>query len=158
MRDCTGGEMLAEMLYHCGLSSDEIDHTVAASSVSTAYMPYITSQFLPRKISDRPTVIPEGCVNLAFMGQFVELPGDVVFTVETSVRTAMMAVWGLTGLDKPMVSMYEPMYDLRVLLANMKANLGIEELSLKALPALIAGGPSPTGLLTMLTRMPLPRA
>jgi oleate hydratase len=102
-------------------------------------------------------VIPEGCVNLAFMGQFVELPGDVVFTVETSVRTAMMAVWGLTGLDKPMVSMYEPMYDLRVLLANMKANLGIEELSLKTLPVLIAGGPSPTGLLTMLTHMPLPR-
>ena len=39
-------------------------------------MPYITSQFMPRKISDRPKVIPEGCVNLAFIGQFVELPGD----------------------------------------------------------------------------------
>jgi oleate hydratase len=157
MRDCTGGEMLAEMLYHCGLNPDEIDRTVAASSVSTAYMPYITSQFMPRKVSDRPTVIPEGCVNLAFVGQFVELPGDVVFTVETSVRTAMMAVWGLTGLDKPMVPMHEPKYDLRVVLANLKANLGIEELSLKALPALIAGGPSPTELFSVLTHMPLPR-
>jgi hypothetical protein len=45
-------------------------------------MPYISSQFMPRNINDRPKVIPEGCVNLAFIGQFVELPGDVVFTVE----------------------------------------------------------------------------
>jgi hypothetical protein len=90
-------------------------------------MPYITSQFMPRKVSDRPKVIPNGCVNLAFMGQFVELPLDVVFTVETSVRTALMAVWGLTGLQKPMVPVYEPAFDLRVIVANLKASLGIDE-------------------------------
>ena len=32
------------------------------------------------------------------VGDYVELEGDVVFTVETSVRTAMMAAYGLTGI------------------------------------------------------------
>lgn len=142
MRDCTGAEMFAEMLYHCGLAAEAIDRTVEAAFVSTAYMPYITSQFMPRKVADRPKVIPDGCVNLAFIGQFVELPGDVVFTVETSVRTAMMAVWGLTGLDKPMIPMYEPQYDLRVLKGNLKAALGIERMGIKAIRSLVAASPS----------------
>ena len=38
-------------------------------------MPFITSQFLPREKGDRPDVIPKGSNNLAFMGQFCELPG-----------------------------------------------------------------------------------
>ena len=104
MRECTGAEIFSELLYHCGLE-DKIPGILAHTTVSTSMMPYITSQFMPRRISDRPKVVPAGCVNLAFIGQFVELPGDAVFTVETSVRTAMMAVWGLTGLDKPMIPM-----------------------------------------------------
>jgi len=39
--------------------------------------------------------------NLAFHGQFVELEGDVVFTVEASVRTAKIAVYRTLHLDKP---------------------------------------------------------
>jgi oleate hydratase len=141
MRDCTGAEMFAELLYHCGLE-DKIDDILFHASVSTAMMPYITSQFMPRKISDRPKVIPDGCVNLAFIGQFVELPLDVVFTVETSARTALMAVWGLTGLRKPMVPVYEPAYDVRVVVANLKASLGIEKISPSTLPKILASGPS----------------
>ena len=110
MSECTGAEMFAEALYHCGLKG-KIAAILEHSKVHTAALPYITSQFMPRKISDRPEVIPDGCINLAFLGQYVELPEDVVFTVETSVRTAMMAVWGLTGLEKPMVPM--PAADLR---------------------------------------------
>lgn len=52
---------------------------------------------MPRKEADRPKVVPDGCVNLGFLGQFVETPGDVVFTVEMSVRTAMEAVYQLTA-------------------------------------------------------------
>ena len=74
-RECTGNEIFAELLYHCGLE-DKIDQILAHSNVSIAAMPYITSQFMPRHIADRPKVIPDGCVNLAFIGQFVELPGD----------------------------------------------------------------------------------
>jgi oleate hydratase len=141
MRECTGAEMFAELLYHCGLE-DKIDDILAHASVSTAMMPYITSQFMPRHIADRPKVIPDGCVNLAFIGQFVELPLDVVFTVETSVRTALMAVWGLTGLQKPMIPVYEPAYDLRVVVANLKASLGIEEFSLLKVPHAVRSAPS----------------
>ena len=141
MRECTGAEMLAELLYHCGLE-DKIDDILAHTSVSTAMMPYITAQFMPRHIADRPKVIPDGCVNLAFIGQFVELPLDVVFTVETSVRTALMAVWGLTGLQKPMIPVYEPAYDLRVVVSNLKASLGIEEFSLSKVPRIVRSAPS----------------
>ena len=141
MQECTGAEMFAELLYHCGLE-DRIDDILAHATVSTSMMPYITSQFMPRKVSDRPKVIPEGCVNLAFIGQFVELPLDVVFTVETSVRTALMAVWGLTGLQKPMIPVYEPAFDLRVLVSNLKAGLGIDEFSLSQVPHILQSAPS----------------
>jgi oleate hydratase len=143
------------LLYHCGLK-DQIDGILAHSYVSTAMMPYITSQFMPRKISDRPTVIPEGCVNLAFMGQFVELPLDVVFTVETSVRTALMGVWGLTGLQKPMIPVYEPNYDQRVIVANLKAALGIDKISLPTLPLVLASSPSLSLVARQLKDMPAP--
>lgn len=155
MRECTGAEIFAEVLYHCGLE-DKIPGILAHTTVSTAMMPYITSQFMPRKISDRPKVIPEGCVNLAFIGQFVELPGDVVFTVETSVRTAMMAVWGLTGLNKPMIPMYEPVYDLRVIIASLKATLGIDEITPESLKAIAAAGPPLPALLAFVNALPLP--
>jgi oleate hydratase len=157
MRECTGAEMFAELLYHCGLK-DKIGEILAHSSVSTCMMPYITSQFMPRKVSDRPKVVPEGCVNLAFIGQFVELPGDAVFTVETSVRTAMMAVWGLTGLTKPMVPLYEPIYDLRVIVSSMKETLGIEDFTLLNLPKVALSIPSMPTILSMLNELPEPVA
>jgi oleate hydratase len=157
MRECTGAEIFAELLYHCGLE-DSIPGILAHSTVSTSMMPYITSQFMPRKISDRPKVIPEGCVNLAFIGQFVELPGDVVFTVETSVRTAMMAVWGLTGLSKPMIPMHEPVYDLRVIVASLKATLGIDEITPQSLEAIAQSSPPVPALLAFINKLPKPLA
>lgn len=155
MIDCTGAEMLAELLYHCGLT-DRTEAILEHARVSTAAMPYITSQFLPRRIGDRPDVVPAGSVNLAFIGQFAELPGDVVFTVETSVRTAMMAVWGLLDLDKPLIGMHEPQYDTRVLLSTLKAVLGIETFDLESLPLLLRVAPSPADMLSMLNRVPNP--
>ena len=97
-------------------------------------MPYITSQFMPRALGDRPSVIPKGCTNLAFIGQYVELPGDVVFTVETSIRTAMMASYGLLHLDRPVVPLYEAQYDIRVLAACIKKLIGTDEITRKDLP------------------------
>ena len=157
MRDCTGAEIFSELLYHCGLQ-DKIPGILAHSTVSFSMMPYITSQFMPRKIADRPKVIPEACVNLAFIGQFVELPGDVVFTVETSVRTAMMAVWGLTGLDKPMIPIHEPGYDLRVIVSSLKATLDIAEITPENLAAIAASCPPFPALLAFLNGLPKPIA
>jgi oleate hydratase len=86
---------------------------------------------MPRRIADRPQVIPDGCVNLAFIGQYVETPADVSFTVESSVRTAMTAVWGLTGLKKPEIPMYEPLFDVRVIAASLKMATGSDRLNLE---------------------------
>jgi oleate hydratase len=155
MRDCTGAEICSEFLYHCGLES-RIPDILANATVPTCMMPYITSQFMPRKIRDRPEVIPKGCVNLAFIGQFVELPGHVVFTVETSVRTAMMAVWGLTGLNKPMVPMYEPSHDLRVIVASLKATLDIDVISAENLGAIAQASPPLPALLAYVNALSKP--
>jgi oleate hydratase len=132
VRECTGNEIFSEILYHCGLE-DKIDQILKHSYVSVAAMPYITSQFMPRHIADRPNVIPDGCVNLAFIGQYVETPADVSFTVDSSVRTAMMAVWGLTGLQKPQVPMYEPTFDVRVIAKSLQMAVGSDNLSLEVL-------------------------
>ena len=66
--------------------------------------------------SDRPDVIPDGCVNFAFLGQFAETPRDTVFTTEYSVRTAMEAVYGLLGVDRGVPEVWGSVYDIRELL------------------------------------------
>ncbi|MGW3106497.1 oleate hydratase [Streptomyces sp. NPDC001100] len=99
MAKATGREILTELLGHLGMSDIE-DHVAATTTVIPVMMPYITSQFAPRTVHDRPLVIPRGSANFAFLGQFTEIPEDVVFTVEYSVRGAMHAVYGLLGLDE----------------------------------------------------------
>jgi oleate hydratase len=64
-------------------------------------MPYITSMFMPRSDGDRPLPVPRSSRNFAFVSQFVEIPEDVVFTVEYSVRAAQIAVYELLKLARP---------------------------------------------------------
>ena len=63
-------------------------------------MPYITSMFMPRAAGDRPQPIPANTKNFAMISQFVEIPVDVVFTVEYSVRVAQTVVYQLLGVDR----------------------------------------------------------
>jgi oleate hydratase len=72
-------------------------------------------------MGDRPLVVPDGSTNFAFLGQFVEVPDDCVFTVEYSVRTAQMAVFSLLDIDKQATPVYEGSHDLQVLLGALKA-------------------------------------
>ena len=44
--------------------------------------------------------VPAGSRNFGFISQFVEIPDDVVFTVEYSVRAAQMAVYQLLGITR----------------------------------------------------------
>lgn len=129
MSDCNGEELFTELLYHMGLEK-QIPDIIASSNVIPCMMPYITSQFMPRKKGDRPQVIPCGSTNLAFLGQFSEIPNDCVFTVEYSVRSAIMAVYGLLKLDKQVPPVYEGQYDVRVLLNAAKTMMGNREISL----------------------------
>ncbi|MFJ1706656.1 oleate hydratase [Kitasatospora sp. NPDC088346] len=121
MAGSTGREILDELLGQLGF--DDIAAEVrATSTVTTVLMPYITSQFAPRAPGDRPRVIPHGARNFAFLGQFVEIPQDVVFTVEYSVRGAMHAVHELLGLDIPVPPVHHALSDPRTALRALKAS------------------------------------
>lgn len=117
MKECTGREICEEWLYHIGVPVEDIAELAAnhANTVPTM-MPYITAFFMPRTKGDRPDVIPDGCVNFAFLGQFAETPRDTVFTTEYSVRTAMEAVYGLLGVDRGVPEVWGSVYDVRELL------------------------------------------
>ena len=125
MRDCTGKEITKEWLFHIGVPVNEIDKLAETCTAVPVMMPYITSQFMPRKAGDRPYVVPKGGVNFAFLGQFAETlddPGrDTVFTTEYSGRTAMEAVYVLCGVEKAVPEVFASRYDLRYLLNGMVA-------------------------------------
>jgi oleate hydratase len=97
MADCNGEEILREL---CGHLRFDLA-TVETANCIPCRMPYITSMFMPRAPGDRPLPVPRESKNLAFISQFVEIPDDVVFTVEYSVRAAQMAVYQLLGIDRP---------------------------------------------------------
>ena len=118
MSECTGEELLTELCSHLGFT-DALPHILKTSICIPVMMPFITSQFLVRAKGDRPQVVPEGSTNLAFIGQFCEIPDDVVFTVEYSVRSAQTAVYSLLKLDKQVSPLYKGQYDARVLVNSL---------------------------------------
>ena len=119
MPQCTGDEILAELCHHLGII-DQLDDVIKNTIVRTTFMPYITSMFMPRAKGDRPRVVPEGCKNLGLIGQFVETNNDVVFTMESSVRTARIAVYELLNLNKQVPDINPLQYDIRHLLKAAK--------------------------------------
>lgn len=117
MKECTGIEITEEWLYHMGVPEDQIlDLATNSANCVPCMLPYITAFFMPRTRGDRPRVVPDGCVNFAFLGQFTETPRDTVFTTEYSVRTAMEAVYTLLNIDRGVPEVFNSCYDVRVLL------------------------------------------
>ena len=96
MSECNGAEILAEL---CGHLRFDLE-TLETANCIPCRMPYITSMFMPRLRGDRPLPVPAGSKHFAFISQFVEIPEDVVFTVEYSVRAAQIAVYELLGIDR----------------------------------------------------------
>ena len=143
MCDCTGIELAAEWLYHIGIPEDQImDLATNECNTTPCMMPYVTTFFEPRAEGDRPKVVPDGSVNLAFVGQFADTPRDTVFTTEYSIRTAMEAVYTLCNVDRGVPEVWGSVYDVRALLdatvklrdgkkaTDMKLSLG-EKLAVK---------------------------
>lgn len=105
MSVCSGREILAELVRH--LKFDEhLDRILAAAISIPCLMPYITSQFMPRKLGDRPRVVPGNSINFAFIGQYCEIPEDIVFTLEYSVRSGQIAVNSLLATGKKPTPIY----------------------------------------------------
>jgi len=135
MKDCTGLEITEEWLYHLGVPETQI-HEMAANSARSipCMMPYITAFFMPRAKGDRPKVVPEGSVNIGFIGQFAETVRDTVFTTEYSVRTAMEAVYTLLDIDRGVPEVFGSCYDIRVLLDSTAKMMDGKKLIDKKLP------------------------
>lgn len=106
MADCTGEDILQELCGH--LNFDKADVFASANCIPCR-MPYITSMFMPRAPGDRPEPIPANSRNLGLVSQFVEIPEDVVFTVEFSIRVAQTVVYQMLGIEKeiPPVSRHD---------------------------------------------------
>ena len=124
MRDCTGEEILMELLYHLHMLDkvDEIKNDIV--NVIPCMMPYIDSQFQPRKMSDRPKVVPDGSTNFAMISQFVEIPEDMVFTEEYSVRAARIAVYTLFDVkNKKICPVTQYKKDRKILIKAFKKSL-----------------------------------
>lgn len=120
--ECTGKEIAEELLYHLGVPENQISEDASEENMNTVpvYVPYITSYFMPRHDGDRLAVVPDGSVNLAFIGNFAESPTrDTVFTTEYSVRTALEAVYTLLNVDRGVPEVYDSIFDIRQLLRAM---------------------------------------
>ena len=116
MYKCTGREIITELLGHLHVPEKQHTDMMRGLICRTSIMPYITSQFQPRRPGDRPDVIPQGYENFAFVSQFAEVPDDVVFTMEYSVRAAQRAVYYLMGVDKDLTPISRHQYSPRTML------------------------------------------
>jgi oleate hydratase len=115
MSECGGADILRELCGHLNLDLSVFDE----ASCIPCRLPYITSMFMPRKAGDRPLPVPAGSRNLAFISQFVEIPQDVVFTVEYSVRAAQMAVYKMAGVSRKIPPVTRHDHDVRVLFDSL---------------------------------------
>jgi myosin-crossreactive antigen len=114
MPECTGREIMIEIMGHLGIVG-QADAILASSNCIPCIMPFITSRFLPRAHGDLPRVVPTQSVSLGFIGPFCELPDDVVFTVEYSIRSAQAAVAELLDLNQTPPPVDKGVFDPRIL-------------------------------------------
>jgi oleate hydratase len=106
MPECSGREILVELVSQLGWT-DELEALLEGTICIPCRLPYTTSQFMPRSPGDRPPVVPPGTSNLAFVGQYCEIPDNVVYTVEYSVHGAALAVATLLGVPDMVPKAYQ---------------------------------------------------
>jgi oleate hydratase len=127
MYQCSGEEILRELLQHLGFERGEptTEAIVGSSICIPCNMPYVNNIWLPRRSGDRPPVVPEGVTNLGLLGQYVELEQDIAFTFEYSTRTAWEAVHRLTKRGPPPPPVYQGQFDPKGVWAALKVFLGL---------------------------------
>ena len=113
MSEATGKEILIELVHQMGFE-DILDEVLATTDVTTVMMPYASALFACRTPTDRPKVVPDRSANFGFLGQFVEMPEDVVFTVEYSVHTGMEAIYALFGVERQIPPIYHGLLDPKI--------------------------------------------
>ncbi|MFL2113796.1 oleate hydratase [Latilactobacillus curvatus] len=116
--EMTGKEMLQELIGQLSkvdpgpINIREKEAEIMDSVINNipVYMPYASALFNNRAKTDRPEVIPEHSTNLAFTGEFVEQPYQMIFTEQSAVRSGEIAAYHFAGI--PMAKLVDtPRYD-----------------------------------------------
>jgi oleate hydratase len=121
MDACSGAEILEEVLRQ--LRFDQMDKIMASSICVPCDMPFANNIWLARSRTDRPQVVPEGATNLGLIGQYVEVPLDIAFTIEYSARAAWQAIHQLLKRGPPPPPVYQGQFDPIALLGVLKVFL-----------------------------------
>jgi oleate hydratase len=114
MNQCTGAEVLEEVLRQLRLDK-QLDAIMASSICIPCDTPYINNLWLPRSRGDRPPPVPAGATNLGLIGQYVEMPREIAFTIECSVRAAWEAIQVLLKRGPSPPPVYQGQYDLKAI-------------------------------------------
>jgi oleate hydratase len=120
MDECTGAEILEELLRQLRFDQKRLDLIMGSSICIPCDMPYVNNIWLTRTPTDRPRPVPEGSTNLGLIGQYVEVSRDVAFTIEYSARTAWEAIHLLLKRGPPPPPVYQAQYDPKALVAALK--------------------------------------
>ena len=120
MDQCTGAEILEETLRQLRFDK-QLDAIMASSICVPCYMPYVNNIWLPRSRGDRPPPVPEGATNLGLIGQYVEVPREIAFTIECSARTAWEAIYALLKRGPAPPPVYQGQYDPKALFNALRA-------------------------------------
>ena len=123
MDQCTGAEILEEVLRQLRFEG-ELDAIMASSICIPCDLPYANNIWLTRRRTDRPRPVPEGARNFGFIGQYVEIPRDIAFTVEYSARAAWEAINLLLKRGGAPPPVYQGQYDPKALFAALKVFAG----------------------------------
>src|SRR6476646_5593810 len=119
MDQCTGAEILEETLRQLRFDK-QLDAIMASSICVPCYMPYVNNIWLPRSRGNRPPPVPEGATNLGLIGQYVEVPREIAFTIECSVRSAWETIYVLLKRGPAPPPVYQVQYDPKALFAALK--------------------------------------
>ncbi len=123
MTACTGAEILEEILKHLRFDKQQLDAITASSICVPCYMPYVNNVWLPWSRGDMPSPVPEGATNLGLIGQYVDMPREIAFTIECSVRSAWEAIRILLKRGPAPPPVYQGQYDPKALFGALKVFL-----------------------------------
>jgi len=122
MTACTGAEILEETLRQLRFDA-QFDAIMATSICVPCYMPYVNNVWLPWSRGDMPPPVPEGSTNLGLTGQYVDMPREIAFTIECSVRSAWEAIRILLKRGPAPPPVYQGQYDPKALFGALKVFL-----------------------------------
>ena len=122
MDQCTGAEILEEVLRQLRFDA-QLDAIMASSICVPCYMPYVNNVWLPWSSGDMPPPVPEGSTNLGLIGQYVDMPREIAFTIECSVRSAWEAIHVLLKRGPAPPPVYQGQYDPKALFGALKVFL-----------------------------------